>query len=227
MSAHLNVLSTYGVTVPSGSETESATKTTTVEISELLEAATADVIDAKPVNIGRVEVQVDGEGPVGVTLTPGTIANVSTVTIVGADLTEQPNQRCRFSLRGAASIGFSDPETAGATVGAEPTVGDLEVTSVTYSIVESVRRGATLEDQVLVGTDGTPAHRGTITERRPFSIAGRGDKPVGVVLGTGGVAYTGADTGLTIVGVLRESERRGDWNGFGADGTQYPQAGAA
>jgi hypothetical protein len=224
MSAHLNVLSTYGVTVPSGSETESATKTTTVEISELLAAATAHVIDAKPVNIGRVEVQVDGEGPVGVTLTPGTIANVSTVTLVGADITEQPNQRCRFSLRGAASIAFSDPEGTSADVGDEPEVTDLEVTSVTYSIVESVRRSVTLEDQVLVGTDGTPAARGTLTERRPFAIAGRGDKPAGVALGTGGAEFAGADAGLTIVGVLRESERRGDWNGWGADGTQYPQA---
>lgn len=227
MAAHLNIATTYGLNVPSGAEAESATRTTTVEINELLAAATAHVIDARPVNMARAEIQVDGEGPVGLTLTPGSIANTATVTLIAADLTEAPNTRCRFSLRAAASLAFSDPEGASSDVGAEPTVNDLEVVSATYAVVESLRRGVAVEDQTLVGSDGKPYARGTVTERKTFSFAGRGDKPSGVALGTGGADYAGADTGTLVVGVLRESERRGDWNGWGADGSQYRQAAAA
>jgi hypothetical protein len=224
MAAHLNVLTTYGVNVPSGSEAESATRTTTVEINELLAAATAHVIDADPVNHAVAEIQVDGDGPVGLSLTPGSVANTATVTILSAEVTEAPNQRCRFSLRARADLAFADDPATPDSVGAEPTVGDLEITSVTYSIAESVRRSVTVENAVLVGSDGTPAARGTLTQRRPFSIAGRGDLPPSVALGSGGVEYAGATTGKLVVGTLRESERRGDWNGWGADGTQYPSA---
>jgi hypothetical protein len=224
MATHINVLTTYGVTIPTGSEAESATRTKTVEINELLSDGSGEVVKAAPVNMQNHEIQVDGDGPFSLALTAATIATVSTVTITSVEISEAPNQRCRFSVRAAAVASFSDPGTAEASVGAEPTVTDLEITSVTYSVAESVRRTATLEDKVLVGTDGTPAFRATCTERLTFDIAGRGDLPAGPALGTGGAEFFGAATGVTIVGTLRESERRADWNGWGVAGTNYPHA---
>ena len=224
MATHINVLTTYGVTIPAGSEAETATRTKTVEINELLADTTAEVTKAAPVNMQNIEVQVDGDGPFSLALTPGAVGTVSTVTILSVEVSEAPNQRCRFSVRAAAVNSFSDPGTAEASVGAEPTVTDLEITSVTYSVAESVRRTASLEDKVLMGTDGTPAFRATCTERVAFDIAGRGDLPAGPALGTGGAEFYGAATGVTIVGTLRESERRADWNGWGVAGTNYPAA---
>ena len=40
-------------------------------------------------------------------------------------------------------------------------------------MVKSMRRTSSLEDKVLVGTDGAPAARGTITPRRTFDITGQ------------------------------------------------------
>jgi hypothetical protein len=222
--AHLHVDTTYGVTVPAGSEAESATKTSTVAINELMESDTGDIIDARPVNMVAVEVQVEGEGPASLSLTPAAVGTPSTMTVIGVDLTEQPNNRCRFSIRAAGHATFTDPGTAEESVGAEPTVSSLAITSVTYSVAESVRRSVTLDDMVLAGSNGGVAYRETTTVRKPFAIAGRGDLPSGVALGSGGAKFNGAGTGMTVVGVLRESERRADWNGWGADGTNYPAA---
>lgn len=224
MATHINVANTYGVTVPTGSEAESATRTQTVEINELLAEDTGEVVSAKPVNMVSIEVAVEGDGPFGLTLTPGTVADPETITVVSVEVTEAPNRRCRFSVRATGSDAFTDPGTAEESVGAEPTIGDLEITSVTYSVAESVRRTATIDDKVLVGTDGTPANRATCTVRKPFSIVGRGDLPAGVALGTGGAKFTGAATGVTVAGTLTENERRADWNGWGIDGANYPSA---
>lgn len=224
MAAHLNIDTTYGVTVPTNSEAESATRTQTVEINELLDSATAEIVSLKPVNVVNIEVVVEGEGPAGLTGTAGVISDPSTVSVISVEVSEAPNARCRFSIRATAADGFTDPGAAEESVGAEPTVADLEITSVTYSIAESVRRSNTLEDKVLIGSDGTPAARETHTRRKPFSINGRGDLPAGVALGTGGAKFTGAATGVTVAGVLREFERRADWNGWGVDGMNAPGA---
>lgn len=224
MAHHLNIDTTYGVTVPANSEAESASRTQTVAINELLDSGTAEIISLKPVNVVNIEVQVEGEGPAALTITAGTIADPTTVTETSVELSEAPNNRCRFSIRAAAADEFTDPGTAEESVGAEPTVADLTVTSVTYSVAESVRRSITLEDKVLIGTAGTPVARETCTRRKPFAISGRGDLPAGVALGTGGAKFYGAATGVTVAGVLRESEKRGDWNGWGIDGMNAPGA---
>jgi hypothetical protein len=229
MSAHLNIAAdtfaaNYGITLASGAEAESATATTTVAVSELLDSATAEINEAAPIHHAEKRSQVDGEGPALLTLTPGVIASPATMTPLVRDLTEAPNSRCRFSIQAHGDLDFSDSAGTPGDVGAEPTVSDLEITSVAYAIVESVRRSVNIENKVLVGTDGTPAARATCTVRKPFSIAGRGDLPAGVALGTGNVEFTGGDTGVTIATTLRISERRADWNGWGADGTNYPAA---
>jgi hypothetical protein len=224
MAHHLNIDTTYDVTVPANSEAESATRTQTVELNELLDSGTGEIISLKPVNVVNIEVSVEGEGPAALTITAGTIADPSTVSQISVEITEAPNSRCRFSIRATAANAFTDPGTAEESVGAEPTVADLVITSATYSVLESVRRSVTLEDKVLIGTDGTPAARETCTRRKPFSISGRGDLPAGPALGTGGAEFAGAATGVTCVGVLRESERRADWNGWGVDGLNAPGA---
>jgi hypothetical protein len=229
MATHINILANtfaanYGITLATGAEAESATATTTVAINELVDSATADIIAAAPIHHAEKRTQVDGDGPAALTISAAAIGTPATLTVISADVSEAPNARCRFSIQAQGELAFADSAGTPDDVGAEPTISDLEITSVEYSIAESVKRTATLENKVLVGSDGTPAARATCTKRIAFSVNGRGDKPAGVALGTGNVEFTGGDTGLTLVGTLREFERRADWNGWGVDGTNYPAA---
>lgn len=229
MATHINIsadtfAANYGITLASGAEAESATATTTVAINELIDSATADVIAAAPIHHAEKRTQVDGDGPASLAISAASVGTPSTLTVLSVDLSEAPNARCRFSIQAQGEIAFTDSVGTPTDVGAEPTISDLVITSVEYSIAESVKRTASLENKVLVGTAGTPSARATCTKRIAFSVNGRGDLPAGVALGTGNVEFAGADTGLTLVGTLREFERRADWNGWGVDGTNYPSA---
>ena len=229
MATHINIdastfAATYGITLGTGAEAESATATTTVAINELIDSATAEVIAAAPIHHAEKRTQVDGEGPASLTLTAATVGTPSALTILSREVTEAPNARCRFSVQAQGEISFTDSAGTPSAVGAEPAIGDLEITSVDYSIAESVRRSVTIENKVLLGSDGAPAHRATCTVRGPFSISGRGDLPAGVALGTDNVEYSGSTTGVTVAGTLRVGERRADWNSWGIDGTNYPSA---
>lgn len=225
MSAHLNITSTiateYGITIPSGTQVDDASKTSSVEVSEVLSTAAAAIIYADPLKTVKVETQVSGDGPFGLSLSAGSIGTPSTLTLIGVDLGENVNGRCSFTARAAGHAAFVDPAETPDEVGAEPTIASLTVTSVTYSIVESVRRTSSLEDKVLTGTDGGPAARATVTPRRTYEIVGRGDKPAGLVLGTGGAEFVGATTGKVITLSLMEGEKRGDWNRHSASGNHY------
>lgn len=228
MSAHLNITSTistvYGVTLGTGAEADDCQKTQTVEIAELMGDADGEIALADPVNHVQIECTVSGDGPLGLSISPGTVADPTTLTVISKEVSEAPNQRCTFSARATAHDSFTDPDTSITSVGAEPAIADLEITSVEYSVAESVRRSAEVSDMVLVGTDGTPAHRATVTLRNPFSIQGRGDLPAGVGLGTGGANFAGATTGKVVVGTLTEGEKRADWNRWSVDGNQYQSA---
>lgn len=226
--AHLNITSniatTYGVTLVAGAEADDCSKTETVEISTVADSASNEIVYADPVNHKRIETQVSGDGPRALSLTAGNVANTATLTVIFNEVNEAPNARPTFTVRAAGHAAFTDPATSISAVGAEPTIADLEITAVEYTVAERVTRSASLTDMVLVGTDGTPAYRETTQLLHPFSIQGRGDLPAGVALGTGGSNFVGADTGKTLVGTLTTGEKRGDWNRWGTDGTRYASA---
>lgn len=228
MAAHLNITSniatTYGVTLVSGAEADDCQKTETVEISTVADSATNEIVYANPVNHKRIETQVTGDGPRALSLSAGNVANTATLTVIFNEVTEAPNARPTFTVRAAGHTSFTDPATALSAVGAEPTIADLEITSVDYAVAERVTRSSSLTDMVLVGTDGIPAYRETTQLVNPFSVQGRGDLPAGVALGTGGANFVGGDTGKVLAGTLVTGEKRGDWNRWSVDGTRYASA---
>lgn len=228
MAAHLNITSTiatvYGVTLAAGTEADDCSKTQTVEINTVADAATGEIIEADPVNTVVTNTTISGDGPHALALTAGTVATPSTLTVVGVDLTEAPNSRVQFSIRASGVASFTDPAGTVSAVGAAPTIGDLEITSVEYSIAESVRRSSEIQDMVLTGTDGTPAARETVQPIYPFSVSGRGDLPAGVALGTGGVEFVDGDSGKVLCSTLGTGEKRADWNRWNVDGTHYRAA---
>lgn len=210
-----------GLTIPSGSEADSISNTTTVEIAEQVDQASGEIILADPVKMAKLEVAISGDGPYGLTLSAATIATPSTVTVLRAEVSEGPNKRCNFSITAAGMIAFTDPATELEDVGAEPTIADLEITSVEYSIAESIRRTYELQDATIPGTDGAPALRATHGQKGSFSITGRGDTPSGVAAGSGGASFKGCATGKVVVGTFAENEKRSDWAGWNADGNHY------
>ena len=190
MSAHLNIdastfAATYGITLGTGAEAESATATTTVAINELLDSATAAVNAVAPIHHAELRTQVDGEGPASLTLTAATIATPATLTVISSEVTEAPNTRCRFSIQAHGDLDFADSAGVQSSVGAEPTISDLEITSVAYSIAESVRRSVTIENKVLVGSAGTPAALDAVLEGLLSELARDEEKLIGLIARSG------------------------------------------
>jgi hypothetical protein len=228
MAAHRNITTALpsGITLHADAEADDVQITSTVEIAELVEQNTGHIILANPVNIQRKELAITGDGPADFAgVAAGVIGTIGNFSVTKLEIEEAPNQRCRFSLAASASAALVDPAAEPEAAGAEPGIEDLEIVSVAYAIAEGVRRSAEAEYHVLVGSDGTPAHAARETVKNPFEIRGRGDLPAGVALGTGGAAYSGSDSGLTIVGSLMTGEKRKDWNRWSASGTNYPEAG--
>lgn len=213
-----------GLTFPANSEIDSIAETTRVEIAELMDQATGAYNLADPVNKATRELQISGDGPHGMTLVEGAIADPSTMTAVRVETSEAPNQRVTFTVRASAEIAFVDPGTSVGATGAEPTIADLEIESVEYAVAESVRRNYEVTDLTLVGSDGTPDSRATLAEKGSFNIVGRGDVPASVAAGTGGASFVGASTGIVVVGTFGRNEKRGDWNGWNVDGNHYKAA---
>lgn len=229
MATHINVTtnlsSAYGLTLATGTEADDVQDTSTVEVAELVDQSTGEVIAVTPVNVNRREVAVSGEGPHALTAAAvGNVADPSTLTIVRVQVQEAPNQRCTFSLTMAAHEDFTDPAGTVAATGAEPAVTNLEITSVEYTIAESVSRSYEVMDLVLIGTDGTPQQREKVGLKGSISVAGRGDLPAGTALGTGGVAFTGGDTGIVMVTSQMEGEKRREYNRWSVDGAHYKSA---
>ena len=226
MSAHLNIATTYGITLPDGAVAEDASRTKSVDVAELVAAATGEYAKATPVNLMKVDVTITGEGPAEI----GTVASEATITpatlkVIKRQQTEAPNQRCRFTLSASGHEAFTDV-TGTSAAGAEPTIDNLVITSVEYAVCESVDRSKEVQDKVLVGSNGQPAFRGTCMAKGSFTINGRGDIPVGPALGTGGSAMATLGGGLVVVTQLSEGERKADWNRWGTQGSSYPSAAA-
>ena len=79
MATHINITAgtfaaNYGITLATGAEAESATSTKTVSINELIDSATADVINAAPINHAEKRTQVDGDGPASLALSAASVA---------------------------------------------------------------------------------------------------------------------------------------------------------
>ena len=225
--AHYNISGDLhaGVTIPAGSEVDAVTKNTRVEISEVVDSDTLEIIFADPVHMATVEVNVTGDGPVSIAIAASEPATPATLTVTRAEISEPaPNKRCTFNVRAAGSVAFTDPGTELSDAGAEPTLADLEITSVEYSSAESVRRSYEVTDLVLVGTNGQPLDRATHTLKGSFAINVRGDPQVGMAAGSGGVEFKGCATGKVVVANFSQTEKRGDWNGATADGGHYKSA---
>ena len=229
MATHINITgnmtSSYGLTLGTGAEAEDVSDTSTVEAVELIDQSSGEVVKVAGANIKRREVQVSGDGPQDLTAAAvGSVGTTSTLTIISNEVSEAPNQRCRFSITMAGHAAFTDPGTSVGATGAEPTISDLEITSVAYTIAESIRRTYAVQDLVLVGTDGAPEARHRVGLVGTFSVQGRGDLPGSTAIGTGGAAFTGGNTGIVFVTSQMEGERRRDWNRWSVDGSHYKSA---
>lgn len=217
MAAHFNLATTFGVTLPAGAVPETADKTSTVETSKLVGTA-GEYVKAAPLKTAKVEVSITGSGPAGLSsVVSGMVSAPATMTITGAEQGESHRGRATFTIKAAGHEAFTDG-AGSSTEGTEPDIDTLEIVSVSYACAETVKKGRDITDLVLTGSAGTPFARGKCKEIGNFDIAGRGDLPSGVALGTGGAAIAGMTSGVLIATTLKLSEKAGDWNGWNVNG---------
>lgn len=226
MGAHRNITSLpTGITLSTGAEADDVEETRSVEISELFEQETGDIVKLSPINHEKRTYKVSGDGPADLSvIAKGTVATPSDLEETSVEISEAPNQRCKFTIQGESDHAFTDPAATPLAAGAEPDIDDLVIVSVEYSIAESASRRAEVENHVLIGSDGTPAARARETVKTTATVSGRGDRPAGVALGTGGLAFVGSDTGITIVNQVMDGQKRKDWNRWSAQAVNGPAA---
>lgn len=224
MAAYLGLTSKtapFGFTLPTGVEADSAEQTQTVAIDELSDGATNEYITVTPHHTVNSTLRVSGSGPNDFSFISAGTKTAGTYYATRLDQTEAPNQRVKFSLEAAKAEEFTDPGTVQpAPSVAAPTISGLTVTSVAYTVAESVARRKMATNAVLTGSDGAPAARAHHAVKQEFSIALRGDLPSGVALGQHG-AYVHDMTGFLIVTTYTQTERLGEWNARGIDGSEY------
>ncbi len=220
MGAHYNLNTTYGVTLPAGAVPQSAERNRTVEISEVV-GTSGEFVKADPLKTAKVEISVSGVGPAGLSgVTSGNVSAPSSITINSAEQGEGNKGRSTFSIK-AAGFETVTSTGGGGSAGSEPDIDTLEIVSVSYACVETVKRTANVTDLMQLGSDSTPFARGKCKRFTDFDIAGRGDLPSGLVIGSGGASLAGLSGGKLIVASLKEMEKAGDWNGYGGSGKHY------
>lgn len=224
-SAHIGVTSTYGVTLPANSEAQDASRTSTVELSELI-GATGEIVKLNPLHVLKKDVSVNYVGAsslASVTVAQG--LDPATIKVTKADIKEINKGHVACALTASGHEAFTD--AAGSSVGAgeeEPDVDTLNLKTVTFALAENVDRNSEVKDVVVIGGNGQPAWRGTVTKKNGFSVKFKGDIPAGVVLGTAGAGVYGFTGGKLVVTKLMESQKKDEVNDGSYDGTHAPVA---
>ena len=97
------------------------------------------------------------------------------------------------------------------------------ITKITGLLIEAVDVTLTAETKELINSDGTHSEARSIDKSFSFSVKGKGDLPVSVVLG-GSVGEPMGVTGKVIVTKIAETQTNEDWQGWSYDGVAYPAA---
>ena len=217
MANHLNVTSTYGVTLPSGAEAQSVKRDQKIETDKQL-GTDGEYSHFSAHHTKQVDVTIDGIGPAGLAgVTSATVSAPATLKILKAEQKEANKGRATFTISATGHSSFDDGSGSD-TPGSEPDVNSLVITSVTHAATQSVTKSTSVEDKVLLGADGKPLNRATCAKISSFSGDGKGDVPSALNLGTGGVGIAGLTGGKLIVTSLTDDQKNGEWNGYSFSG---------
>lgn len=226
MAAHIGVTSTYGVTLPAGAEAQSASKTETIEISELTGAA-GEYVKADALFAKKVEVSIGYVGePMHSSIVSGAVADPSTMTVIKSEATEQNKGRVACTVNAVSHEAFED-DGAGASPGegeAGPDEDTLNLVSCTLSLAENVQVTKEVQDKMILNAAGVPGARARCQKKNAFSVRWKGDLPTGVVLGLGGAGVFGLTGGKLLASKLMVEQKMDDFNGGSVEGNHYPVA---
>jgi len=218
MASHLNVTSTYDITLPSGAVAEKASRSQKIETDKLVgTGGEFTKFDAMATKV--IEVTIEGKGPAGLSgVTSATVGTPSTLKILKAEQREQNAGRASFTINATGHVGYDDADAGETIDGTEPDVNSLVITSVTHAVAQSLSKSTSVTDVMEKGVDGKPALRATCMKLSSFSSEGKGDIPSAVALGTGGVGIAGLTGGKLIVTQLDDTQENGKWNGYSVSG---------
>lgn len=224
MANHLNVTSTYSVTLPSGAAAESVKRTRVIETDKLV-GVDGEYSQFDAHHMMKVDVTIEGKGPAGLAgVTSATVSSPSTLKIVKAEQKESNKGRAGFTINATGFESYSDANAGNSIDGAEPDVNSLVITSVTHAVAQSLTKSRQVADKMELGGDGTPALRATCMRIDTFSSDGKGDIPSAVSIGTGGAGIAGLTGGKIIVTTLDDDQKNGEWNGYSFSGEHCPAA---
>lgn len=224
MASHLNVSSTYGITLPSGAVAESVKRSRKIETDKMV-GTSGEYSKFDAHHTKAVEVTIEGKGPAGLDgVTSATVGTPSTLKITKAEQKEANKGRAGFSLTALGHEDYDDADSAAAIDGAEPDIDSLVITSVTHAVAQTLTKSSSVTDKTELGVDGKPALRATCQKLNAFSSEGKGDIPAAVALGTGGAGIAGLTGGKLIVSQLDDDQKNGEWNGYSFSGEHCPSA---
>ena len=221
MGAHYNLDTTFGVTIAGAATPETAEKTSTLEVSEIV-GTSGEIALVKPHKTAKVEVTVTGKGQAPMSsVTIGTVGTPGEMTILSAEQGEANKGDATFSVKAVGYETFTDnqgsPDTTDTT---EPDIGTINIVSVSYAVAESVKRTREVTDLALFDSKGLIAYRAKTKLVIPFDIMGRGDLPAGIALGMNGASAINMP--VAVATQVKLTEKAGDWNGWGVSGKAYP-----
>src|SRR4051812_19128708 len=105
---HYGITSYYGVTMPSGAIVQDASRSQSIEPSEVV-GEDGEYVKADPLKTKKIDVSINGVGPAGLdAVVSGIVTSPATMTVIKAEQNEVNKGRATFTLSAAAFLAFSD-----------------------------------------------------------------------------------------------------------------------
>lgn len=216
--AHIGIPTTHGITLQATAKALTCDRTRSVETSKV-PSTSGEYALFRAKKTMKTEVSITGVGPAALaSVTSASGVTAATLKLIKSEQGETVtgDGNATFSSTYAGHEAFADSGSTSSSAGAEPDIDTIcEITSVTYSDVQTVKKSFEVTDKVITHSDGTPGTRATILRKGDISIDFAGDIPSGVALGSDGLNGAGM-TGRIIVGRLTDTQKADDWNGGSA-----------
>jgi hypothetical protein len=219
MAAHLGVDTTFGVTKPSGSSVNKASRNTKIETFKT-EGEDGEWLKYTAGRMKTVTVKLEGHGTAplsaitaGDALTPATKKALTTTQ--GESNKQTP---ATMSIDHVGHEDFTDADAAEAAPSATPDLSTIEIVSVDYSLTENLTITTSVQDVMIADLDGkaSTGFRATCGKESSFSMNGYGDLPVSLGTGGAGVArLTGGKLIVSDTGEIENAKTCNQWSGSG------------
>jgi len=236
MANDLGVTNLFGITAPTIGYVNESERKRTIELITLQNTEGVTVcVDTKP--LVKIESSLKGKGdPILGLMAAATLSSKNVIQVTSKKKMEILNDYPGFEIAGEGyadkptftATAFNEdleiPEAPGSATCPIQGIVSVGISSVTNFDLEEKYRGS---NDPLLTTAGTFLKKDFYDPYFEFSIKGRGDLPVALVLGSdAGLPDTVAQfgTGVTVLLTTTESQKNEDYPSFDGSGQHWPNA---